>query len=312
MNPFIGMGMQLGGQLLAGRARKKAAEQMRRDAFDTGDDIVKATDQDQQRAIEYRNADQAAMDARGALGIDFDKLRADAERAGFNPLTALAATGGAGYDRPGVLTTPFISVADAFRDRANLVAGTGQARVETAGYFGDAFAGLGSNLIGLSADQAQRAHDMAMLQAQMTGATAARSLGSRNNGGGGIMGADRVTASPVIPGLPWWANKIREYVSSGYTDREHTKDPLRDTPLGAVITDADGHQTSGVNPDLDLDGPVSWLNSAWIVGSLFAQKAATHMSDVVYKNYDTWARPNPPKMDTGWTVNPSNGMWVVK
>lgn len=190
MNPFmVGIAMQGVGGLLGGRARKKAANQARRDAFDTGDDIVRASKEDQTRAIEYRNADQAAMDARGAVGIDFAKLRDDAMKAGFNPLTALSATGGAGYDRPGILTTPFVPVADAFANRASLVSGTGQAMIDSAGYFGDTLSGLGSGLISISENQAQRRHEMDMLNTEL-GWRAKKQVG-------GFSVATKQTLSPV-------------------------------------------------------------------------------------------------------------------
>lgn len=52
-----------------------------------------------------KKAAQAAL-AAGPGGIDFKKLRDDASAAGFNPLTALQATGAAGYDRPS-MSSPF-------------------------------------------------------------------------------------------------------------------------------------------------------------------------------------------------------------
>lgn len=141
------------GGLLGGRSRNKAARQMRRDAITAADDQVAAARADQirvaqlraseqARAIEYRNADEARL--REATGLDLEALRNDAVAAGFNPLTVLNATGGMGYDgRGAVLTTPFVSTEfigeqDAFANRAGIFAGSGQAVVETSGYFGDA------------------------------------------------------------------------------------------------------------------------------------------------------------------------------
>lgn len=55
---------------------------------------------------------------RANQGVNFKLLRKQAEKAGFNPLTALMATGGAGYQNANnVLQTPFSPFfADAYRD----------------------------------------------------------------------------------------------------------------------------------------------------------------------------------------------------
>lgn len=78
---------------------------------------------DNRNAKKNRAADEARLQA--ATGYDFVKLRDQAEAAGFNPLTILQATGGAGYDgRGAVLATPFTpfmretlgGMSDAFRN----------------------------------------------------------------------------------------------------------------------------------------------------------------------------------------------------
>lgn len=47
---------------------------------------------------------RARAAARGAVGVNFARLRSDAIKGGFNPLTALMATGGSGYQREAMPT----------------------------------------------------------------------------------------------------------------------------------------------------------------------------------------------------------------
>ena len=75
MNPLIaGLLVNMGGSLLSGLFAKRAADKQREWA--------------------------AAQAAKPPPGMDFQKLRDDAQKAGFNPLTALTLTGGSGYQRP--------------------------------------------------------------------------------------------------------------------------------------------------------------------------------------------------------------------
>lgn len=61
---------------------------------------------DNRRAKKNRQAEEARL--RAATGYDFVKLRDQATAAGFNPLTVLQATGGAGYDgRGAVVSQPY-------------------------------------------------------------------------------------------------------------------------------------------------------------------------------------------------------------
>lgn len=79
-----------------------------------------------QRAARRENAEYEAR-LRAATGYDFTKLRDQAISAGFNPLTVLQATGGAGYDGRGAVS-PGNSA-------------------QYAGAFGDAI-GVGANVFG--------------------------------------------------------------------------------------------------------------------------------------------------------------------
>lgn len=327
MNPFIGMGVQLGGNLLSGLSKKKAAKKLRNDIIKKVDERQEMAErdtmyntivrgQDQERAIQYRKDDEARL--KEATGIDFQKLRDDAQKAGFNPLTALQLTGGAGYDgRGAVLTTPFMDTPERhladYDNTPDLLAGVGGTMVDSAGYFGDAIAGLGSNLIGLSADQAARAHEVNLAQMQLNGRTPARTAnGGGTYSGGTYMGADRVTASPVVDDKPFWERWMAKAADAGYGDRDHLREPYRDMTFTTEITDADGTKTTMINPDLDLDGPVSWLNGFWVVGSMGAQNVATHMLNQGKWLLNKAAPATPPNPNNGWTVNPSNGMWVIK
>jgi hypothetical protein len=133
---IAGMAQGVGG-LLGGRSRKKAAKRAEKIARQQGEEVAAANRADQERAIQYRDADQAALRAEG-VGYDFARLRADAQAAGFNPLTILGATGGAGYDRAStVLSTPFIGTAEAMMARADLITGGATNRISTSGYVGD-------------------------------------------------------------------------------------------------------------------------------------------------------------------------------
>jgi hypothetical protein len=133
---IAGMAQGVGG-LLGGRSRKKAAKRAEKIARQQGEEVAAANRADQERAIQYRDADQAALRAEG-VGYDFAKLRADAQAAGFNPLTILGATGGAGYDRAStVLSTPFIGTSEAMMARADLITGGATNRISTSGYVGD-------------------------------------------------------------------------------------------------------------------------------------------------------------------------------
>lgn len=90
-------------------------DQSRNDAYRDRDQMAAdaLAQADQLRAIEYARSDEARMVAahREAVGYDLGRLVADAQAAGFNPLTVLGATGGAAYAREAapVVTTPFVA-----------------------------------------------------------------------------------------------------------------------------------------------------------------------------------------------------------
>lgn len=158
---LIAGGLQAAGSLLGGRQRRKDAKRQLALVQRLSDEAVQAAQREQVQLLGLRDQDQAEMERltaydesklRAASGYDLIKLRDQAKAAGFNPLTVLQATGGAGYDgRAGVLTTPFISRVSAFDptsddywQRAANSAGSGQAVVQSAGYVGDAISAGGS------------------------------------------------------------------------------------------------------------------------------------------------------------------------
>jgi len=203
---LIGAGISALGGIFGGRSRKKAAkkaaaqaQQMQNQVNAAADAAVAQTSADQFAALELRAQDEARLKA--ATGYDMIKLRDDATAAGFNPLTVLQATGGAGYDgRGAVMVSPFIGRSDSMMAKASLMsAGMGvqaQAQggvVQASGYFGDALSGLGNSLFDIGAAGAQRNHEMAMQTAAMRGSTS--SLGAS---GGTVSTARRGATAPLV------------------------------------------------------------------------------------------------------------------
>lgn len=194
----LAVGAQFLGGIFGGSKRKKAAAETQRMVIDMADDAVRATEQDRIRAIQYREMDEERL--KKATGLRLSRMVREAQAAGFNPLTVLQATGGVGYDRRGeILQTPFVSIGDAMFNRASLAAGTGQAMVETAGYFGDALGGLGDSLLGLSAQDAQRKHEERMLQLELQGRTMPRTVGTSS---ASFVVPTKMTSSPIQESAP--------------------------------------------------------------------------------------------------------------
>lgn len=175
MNPAILAGLvQGGGSLLGGLGRRKASKAAEKVAEGTALDAVNTAANDEnmrQKLVGQDRKDLAALIKRDEArlransGYDLVKLRDQAVKAGFNPLTVLNATGGAGYDSRGaVLTTPFLArserfegLADDFWRRADLITQAYGASVSTAGYFGDAISAGGSAYFGQRQQEAQNA-----------------------------------------------------------------------------------------------------------------------------------------------------------
>lgn len=141
--PLIAGGVAAIGSFFGGRKRSKAAGRAEARAVSDRQDALRIAMQDQDRALKLREGDEARL--KTASGYDLAKLVADARSAGFNPLTVLQNTGGAGYDgRGAVLTSPFISQAEVYLGGSGAVGAARGQVVETAGYLGDAISAGGS------------------------------------------------------------------------------------------------------------------------------------------------------------------------
>lgn len=118
------------GSVISGKAKRKAAKNQQAAA-------VAGVDQDREYAKALALYDSERLKA--ASGFNLGKLRDDAIKAGFNPLTLLQATGGAGYDgRGAVVLTPFGG------SRSDAIVNTSADVVGSAGYIGDAISGAGA------------------------------------------------------------------------------------------------------------------------------------------------------------------------
>jgi len=242
--------------LIGGRARKNAAKDADRAAYDTGDLIVRATREDQGRAIDYRNSDQARIDSdfeKYGSGNDLDlkRLRDESIAAGFNPLTVLGATGGAGFTTgsPTVLTTPFIPLADAFRDRANLVAGTANASIETAGYIGDALGDAGRAFMdqrNADRDYQQQVIRTEAIQRESMGINGVSPFGAPSRVVSGSRGR---TASGNSAGRSNGTIEVENRYNDLGFDTETGK--YQRVPMLGTSVDPWGNEIIGSNPDLD-------------------------------------------------------------
>lgn len=241
MNPMlVGMAVDAVGKLVGGGQKQKYAKRYRAEAQAAADEAVRAVQLEKQEVKDLRAEDEARLKA--ATGYDLVKLRQDAIKAGFNPLTVLSATGGAGYDgRGAVLTTPFVSSEGAYARRLEANMGTGQAVIDGAGYVGDAIAGLGQSLVDYGSLRMQQRHEAAMLEASLRGNTSAPGAvrGTRINSGRAgsvppLVGAARVTASPI--GVTPQVNPAEVR----YPDRPVSVNPKDDVPMWITARGQDG------------------------------------------------------------------------
>lgn len=283
MLELLGAGIMAGGNLLGGKKRDKRAMRQLGEVQDAADLVVDTTVADQNRAIEYKNWDQAAYDRAydeyvksGAKGLDLKKLRSDAVAAGFNPLTVLGATGGAGYGNPEpgmrtVLTTPFIGFANAMQGRVDARTGMASTVVQTAGYFGDALAGLGNSIMGIGADQAQRQHELALIAAERAGRSSSPGAisgttvsGGRSGGATPFVGASVASVSPKKAPFSY-ASALPDF-----DDMENVKGDETTYPIWSKARASDGSEYIIANPDLDnewLEGiatvtvPAQWFGN---------------------------------------------------
>lgn len=200
---LVAGGAQLLGGLLGGGRRDKRAMRQLRELQDAADFVFDRAQEDQARAIEYRMSDEARL--KEATGYDLRKLRDDAKAAGFNPLTVLQATGAAGYDgRGAVITTPFISMADAARTRVDARLGGSHLAVDNAGYVGDAIANAGNAYVSTALSQAQMLADR---EIQLAMASAMKSPGVTAQARQAVKSPFDVASQPGSSWLGWDADK---------------------------------------------------------------------------------------------------------
>lgn len=201
MNPiFAGMAVQAVGKLVGGGQQQKYAKRYRAEAQAAAEEAIRAVQREKQEVKDIRAEDEARLKA--ATGYDLVKLRDDAIKAGFNPLTVLGATGGAGYDgRGAVLTTPFVSSEGAYARGLDANIATGQAVIGGAGYVGDAISGIGDGLVGYGEQQQQMRHEAMMLETALRGNTSSPGAvaGSRVSGGRSGGSAPLVGATSIKP-----------------------------------------------------------------------------------------------------------------
>lgn len=188
------------GSLLSGSSQNKAAKNQQRNVDALSLYAIDQAKRDQAKALELAAADEARLKA--ATGYDLVKLREDAMKGGFNPLTVLQATGGAGYDgRGAVVMSPFMPIAGDYWNRANLYAGGSAAIINSAGYIGDAIGSAGSAFfnqanqqasLDLEAARVSLARDELAMMAQPFGGGFVRQTTSSPN--------SQATSSPFFPG----------------------------------------------------------------------------------------------------------------
>lgn len=185
MNALVGMGVSVVGDIVGGRDRQKKTNKVAKR-------LKELRDRDQAEALRLAREDEARLVAQHEKsgGYNLAKLRDEATAAGFNPLTVLQATGAAGYANtaPGIISSPFISRVDSVKE-AQL------AKIDAAGYVGDAISRAGSAYIGISESAADRA-------AQRDLANAIRSPVQTE--GAFPQGATQIDARPSapLPGVP--------------------------------------------------------------------------------------------------------------
>lgn len=212
--------------IIGGNRQAGAAREARRAAELRADAAIAAGQRDQARLIEYRKADEARLVA--ATGFDFQKMRDQAIAAGFNPLTVLAATGGAGYDgRSAVLETPFVSEAEDQWRKVDVYTAMSGAVTQTAGggwqAASDALSALGDQL-NVERDQALGEADLGLRRQQMVLDYAGFGRGGSGGQYAAVANGNAFSNAPAVatPG-GFWADLWGQYgatagdFSSGWT-----------------------------------------------------------------------------------------------
>lgn len=291
MNPAIlGLGASVVGDILGGNSRAERANSVARR-------LKELRERDQAEALRLAREDEARMaeNHAKAVGYDLARLREEATAAGFNPLTVLQMTGAANYANtaPPVVTSPFISRVDA-------VMPAQMAKIDNAGYFGDAISRAGSGFIGISQESARLAADREIAAAMREPVRV---------GGGFPETARQVDARPAaaLPGLPGWAGAIAKFfVPQGFPGRGTDVRDMQDETDEMVVTDRFGNKARGLNNQIFEEGIFSWVNQAGILAQLGAKqimRAVVSEATADENSVTGWIGRNTPQ-GSGAPVNP--------
>lgn len=189
--PLLSAGTSLLGGIISGMSAKKDAKRARSEARKQQQYLIAATREDQMKSAEHYAKEQARLDAHAAAnrGYDLQKLRDDALKAGFNPLTVLEATGAGAYDRAtDFISSPFIPISAAYSESGRNVMDAYLGTVGASGGIGDAIANAGSAYVGTSLSVAEMRMQQKIFEAM--------------NGGAPTQGRPAVPGAPAVKG-PW-------------------------------------------------------------------------------------------------------------
>lgn len=309
----ISGGVQLLGGLFSGRSQAKAAkqnfilanqvaEQAMVNAQTEKLELQRLRNADQSEYQRLRRLDQADLERltreynakQGASGVDLVKLRDEAVKAGFNPLTVLNATGGAGYGRgEGIISSPFsgrtsnfFSRQDAFQSttddawqRVATVQGSGQALIDTAGYVGRAISAGGSAFVSAAFNEQQLANDRMIAQAAVNNSGSQIRAQAGQQGGQFPQQGATVSTSPQSGAS--WLEKLTGSAEK-FLDRAIDRNPVQDEPAFSRVDDGRGNWVWTPSAAVYDDGPMAWIRE-WVSP---AQLGAMQWGD----QFATWGR----------------------
>jgi hypothetical protein len=269
-----------GEKMLAGDRRYAASIAGRDRALALADEARNIEGFKADRAEMQKLSDTQAERAAASRGIDFARMRDEAVAAGFNPLTAMQFAssyskevdyhnGGSAYAGPGVASggsvVPMSSPASSHAAPSSSYSGVGggyqrefQPALSTSSFVSEMLdAGITAyNQVTAAEDAAEQ-----NIAGQVARSQLARELDRQNYG------------KPFGFSL----SKVRPYqpsVSAGGPalnltglDRPVDVAPTPDEGFFGQVEVSPGHKVTGLNPNLDMDGPLAWLNEFWLGGN---------------------------------------------
>lgn len=302
------------GAYRSGRDQNKEARSARQSVDDKVVQAQEINRADQARAIAYRDADQARINAQ-ERGYDFGKLRDDALKAGFNPLTALQATGGQGYGLANeVLTTPFLAESGLAMDRANLFGSLSQDVVRSAGYVGDAIGAFGNGFmsqLNLDRDFSLQGRSLDLegkrlvMDQAMQNAMVRQGGGSSGPfGGGGVMPVTPVSSPTFWDGVKNWADPVQDLLVG---NRPEQVQPIQNmSPFWKMVAPWTGGTVLMPGSDGDNMGLDELMVWAGMVGPQVAKNWAVKGGQYLWSNMPSYefsangpTRGNPTGQPTG-------------